>query len=93
MLSAYSTSFIDRTNLGNAKIAGMEEDLKLHGHRYNVALTVFFITYSLFEVPCNIVLKMMRPSRWIAIMMLSVLWSCIPCESYSFLTMVFSGAQ
>jgi hypothetical protein len=63
---------LDRTNLGNAKIAGMAEDLKLEGHRYNIALTVFFITYALFEVPANIILKKMRASHWIAIMMFAV---------------------
>lgn len=65
-------SFLDRSNIGNAKIAGMEEDLQLTGHQYNVAVTVFFIPYALLEVPSNIILKMMRPSQWIAIMLLAV---------------------
>lgn len=30
---------------------------------------MFFVTYGLFEVPANIILKLMRPSRWIAIIM------------------------
>ncbi|KAK5736137.1 hypothetical protein LTR17_007659 [Elasticomyces elasticus] len=65
----YVICFIDRSNIGNAKIAGMEEELKLHGLMYNTALTMFFISYGLFEVPSNIILKMMRPSVWIAILM------------------------
>ena len=32
-------AFIDRSNIGNAKIAGMAKDLKLVGLDYNVALT------------------------------------------------------
>ena len=49
----------------------MEDDLNLTGPQYNLALTLFFIPYGLFEVPSNIVLKMLRPSAWIAIMMFS----------------------
>ena len=47
----------------------MTDDLKLVGSQYNIALTMFFIPYALLEVPSNIVLKLMRPSWWIAIMM------------------------
>jgi hypothetical protein len=39
-----------RSNMGNAKIMGMEEDLVLKGYDFNIALTGFFITYVLFEV-------------------------------------------
>ena len=49
----------------------MSDDLKLVGSQYNIALTMFFIPYALLEVPSNIVLKLMRPSWWIAIMMFS----------------------
>ncbi|KAH0828242.1 hypothetical protein FOPE_00303 [Fonsecaea pedrosoi] len=46
----YLLAYIDRSNIGNAKIAGMYEDLELYGMRYNTALTVFFVPYALFEV-------------------------------------------
>jgi len=49
----------------------MYEDLELYGLRYNTALTVFFVPYALFEVPSNIVLKMLRPSIWISILCFS----------------------
>lgn len=57
--------------VANAKIAGMEDDLQLRGQQYNIALTLFFVPYGLFEVPSNIVLKILRPSLWISIMMLA----------------------
>ncbi|EFR05258.1 high-affinity nicotinic acid transporter [Nannizzia gypsea CBS 118893] len=66
----YLLAFIDRGNIANAKIAGLETDLHLVGYQYNIALTLFFIPYGLFEVPSNIILKILRPSVWIAIMML-----------------------
>lgn len=64
-------AYLDRSNIGNARIAGMYEDLELYGLRYNTALTVFFVPYALFEVPSNIVLKMLRPSIWISILCFS----------------------
>ncbi|RFU28322.1 hypothetical protein B7463_g7990, partial [Scytalidium lignicola] len=64
----YLIAYVDRSNIGNAKIAGMSDDLNLYGMRYNTALTVFFVPYSLFEVPSNIVLKIIRPSIWISIL-------------------------
>ncbi|KAJ7626338.1 MFS general substrate transporter [Mycena polygramma] len=61
----YLCCFLDRSNLGNARIAGMAEDLKLSGMRYQLAAAAFFITYSLLAIPCNIVMKLVRPSIWI----------------------------
>lgn len=67
----YLVAFIDRSNIGNAKIAGMTEDLNMPGNtlKYNTAVTIFFVPYTLLEVPSNIVLKLMRPSHWMAILM------------------------
>ncbi|KAM0548786.1 hypothetical protein ACHAPJ_009782 [Fusarium lateritium] len=67
----YVLSFLDRSNIGNAKVAGMNADLKLTGSQYNVALTVFFIPYALLEIPSNMILKIIRPSIWIGAMMLA----------------------
>ncbi|KAF9227226.1 MFS general substrate transporter [Gyrodon lividus] len=71
----YLLSFLDRTNVGNAKVAGMSKDLNLVGFRYNIAAAVFFILYSLAEVPSNIALKLFRPSRWIPTIM--VAWGLV----------------
>ncbi|KAL4946337.1 hypothetical protein BDV06DRAFT_208809 [Aspergillus oleicola] len=45
----YLLSFLDRSNIGNAKIAGLMEDLKLSSSQYEWLLTAFYITYILFE--------------------------------------------
>ena len=49
----------------------MNADLGLTGTQFNLAATMFFIPYALFEIPSNIVLKMMRPSRWMACLVIS----------------------
>ncbi|RAK86232.1 MFS general substrate transporter [Aspergillus costaricaensis CBS 115574] len=54
------------TLLGNAKIAGMEEDLHLTGNRYTWLLTIFYISYTLFEF-LALMWKIMPPHRWAAI--------------------------
>ena len=46
----YMMAFIDRANMGNARILGMGDELELVGNRFNIALTGFFITYVLFEM-------------------------------------------
>lgn len=69
-------AFLDRINIGNARLMGLEGDLRMTGHEYNIALFVFFIPYILFEVPSNILLKKMRPSWWLSgIMFAWGLWS------------------
>lgn len=59
-------AFLDRINIGNARILGLEEDLGMGGHQYNIALFVFFIPYILFEVPSNMLLKRIKPSVWLS---------------------------
>jgi hypothetical protein len=38
-------SFLDRTNVGNARILGLEADLHLSNSQYNQGLAVFYATY------------------------------------------------
>lgn len=39
-------TFIDRINIGNARIQGLEADLGLTGVDYNIALFIFFVQIS-----------------------------------------------
>lgn len=72
----YLLSFMDRGNIGNARLAGLEADLGMDSNDYAVALSVFFISYALFEIPSNLMLTKMRPSVWITIITLS--WVRLP---------------
>ncbi|KAF3004938.1 hypothetical protein E8E13_007385 [Curvularia kusanoi] len=65
-------AFLDRTNIGNARIQGLEADLQMRNNDYNIALFIFFIPYILFEVPSNLVLKKLAPSTWLSLIM--ILW-------------------
>ncbi|KAJ7049979.1 MFS general substrate transporter [Mycena amicta] len=61
----YLFSFMDRGNIGNAKLDGLVTQLNLTGDKYNIALTMYFIPYCIFECPANLVLKKFRPSKWL----------------------------
>ncbi|KAK6432571.1 hypothetical protein LTR95_011260 [Oleoguttula sp. CCFEE 5521] len=63
LMVLYLISFIDRANIGNAKIEGLLPDLKMTGRQYNIALAIFFIPYTLAELPSNAILDLFsRPS-------------------------------
>jgi hypothetical protein len=54
-------SFIDRSNIGNARIAGLATDLGIStGTSFNVALLVFYIPYIIVDVPSNLLVKKVR---------------------------------
>ncbi|KAJ5198174.1 uncharacterized protein N7498_007291 [Penicillium cinerascens] len=81
----YLVCFLDRVNIGNARLYGLESDLHLHGTQYQTILSVLFATYILSEIPSNLLIKRIRPSRWIAI--LNVCWGLIAtlsglCQSF-----------
>ncbi|KIW30524.1 uncharacterized protein PV07_06263 [Cladophialophora immunda] len=65
----YLLAFLDRTNVANAAIFGLQKDLGLSGTQYSTALTIFFVPYVIFEIPSNIILKRLRPHVWLSICM------------------------
>ncbi|RVX76068.1 hypothetical protein B0A52_00425 [Exophiala mesophila] len=60
-------AFIDRINIGNARIQGLEADLNMTGNDWNIVLFLFFIPYILLEAPSNVLLKRLRPSLFLPI--------------------------
>ncbi|KAH6671026.1 MFS nicotinic acid transporter-like protein [Halenospora varia] len=68
----YLLAFLDRTNIGNAKIDGLQKDLhQMSAGRYNATLSIFFVSYSVFEPLTNVLLKKLRPSIFIPIIMVA----------------------
>ncbi|QPG94692.1 hypothetical protein C2857_006737 [Epichloe festucae Fl1] len=68
----YLICFLDRTNIGNAKIAHLEKDLGIDpkSMKYAATLIIFFVSYALFEVLANFLLKKWKPSRFIPCIMI-----------------------
>ncbi|KAL6231184.1 hypothetical protein BDW75DRAFT_50513 [Aspergillus navahoensis] len=77
----YLLCYLDRSNIGNAKIMNSETgndlltETSMSSYEYTIALMVFLIAYALFEVPSNYFLKKLKPSKWIAFLMLS--WGAV----------------
>lgn len=53
-------------NISNALTMGLQKDLKLKTDQPNIALTIFFVPYVVFEVPSNILLKRLSPHVWLS---------------------------
>jgi hypothetical protein len=45
----YLLSFLDRSNVANARIEGLVTDLHITGNQYLTGLTLYFIGYVIFE--------------------------------------------
>ncbi|KAI1322423.1 major facilitator superfamily domain-containing protein [Xylariaceae sp. FL0255] len=58
----YLLSYVDRCNIGNAKVAGLQADLHLTSDQYSISLVVFFVSYVVFDVSSDMVLSRSRPS-------------------------------
>ncbi|KAL1878101.1 hypothetical protein VTK73DRAFT_8062 [Phialemonium thermophilum] len=73
----YLLCYLDRSNIGNAKVLNeasgndLLHETHMTAYQYTIALMVFLIAYAVFEIPSNHFLKKMRPSRWIAFLMFS----------------------
>ncbi|KAI8358774.1 major facilitator superfamily domain-containing protein [Mortierella sp. GBAus27b] len=65
----YLFSYLDRVNIGNARLFGLEEDVKLSNGEYNIALAAFFLSYCIFEMPSNMILIRVGPRLWIPVIM------------------------
>ncbi len=75
LMVLYLLAFLDRINIGNARLQRLEEDLGMEGNDYNLALFIFFIPYILCEIPCNLIMKRLAPSTWLSSIM--ALWGAL----------------
>ncbi|KAI8958380.1 MFS general substrate transporter [Daldinia sp. FL1419] len=69
--------YLDRSNIGYAKVLNsaqhndMQFETGTSNYQFNIALMIFLIGYFFFEIPSNVLLKKLRPSRWLAFLMFS----------------------
>lgn len=72
----YLLNYLDRGNVGNAKVLNQEthDDLLHQTHTsstgYAVALSLFSVAYAVFDLPSNWILKRyVRPSIWLSFLL------------------------
>lgn len=62
----YLMAQIDRSNMSNAVVLGLRGDTDLTGNRFNIALSMFFVSYILLELPSNMLCKRFGPRVWLS---------------------------
>ncbi|KAF8159947.1 MFS general substrate transporter [Crassisporium funariophilum] len=62
MTMFYLLSFLDRANIGNARIAGLQKDLHMTDRQYQICITALYVPYLLSELPSNLLLRAIGPS-------------------------------
>jgi sugar phosphate permease len=66
----YVVSYLDRVNVGFAALQ-MNAAIGLSDVTYSLGAGIFFLSYTLFEVPSNIILARVGARRWIARIMIT----------------------
>ncbi|KAL5113394.1 hypothetical protein ACEQ8H_008738 [Pleosporales sp. CAS-2024a] len=67
----YFIKYLDQSNINNAFVSGMKEDLGLYGNQFNYMQTCWTVGYVIGQVPSNMILTRVRPRIWIPAMELT----------------------
>ncbi|KAF9889304.1 hypothetical protein FE257_007413 [Aspergillus nanangensis] len=73
IMFTYLTCFLDRTNIGNVKVAGMPEDIGASESQFSTAVSIFYVTYVLLESPWAVLMKKLTPRNILT--GLCIVWS------------------
>tara|TARA_R110002003_G_scaffold325_8_gene18826 strand:- start:5103 stop:5888 length:786 start_codon:yes stop_codon:yes gene_type:complete len=63
----YFIKNLDQTNIANAFVSGMKEDLAMNKNEINLVDTAWTVGYVVGQIPSQIVLTRVRPSIWVPI--------------------------
>ncbi|EGG11815.1 uncharacterized protein MELLADRAFT_33106 [Melampsora larici-populina 98AG31] len=70
----YLSAYLDRGNLGNARLQGLQSELLNNSdERFSKVLSSFFVTYILLSIPGTLLAKAISPSNAISIG--AIIWS------------------
>ncbi|KAK7755094.1 hypothetical protein SLS62_002909 [Diatrype stigma] len=65
MSFGYFIKNLDQTNIANAFVSGMKEDLAMNGNEINLVDTAWTVGYVVGQIPSQVVLTKVRPSIWV----------------------------
>ena len=74
ILLLYIISFLDRINIGFAKVE-IDKDLAITSHQFGLAAGILFIGYALFEIPSNLILHKIGARIWLARIL--IIWGLV----------------
>ncbi|KAK3343442.1 major facilitator superfamily domain-containing protein [Lasiosphaeria hispida] len=72
LIVMYLLNFLDRSNLAQARQGTLEKDLGMTNTDFNLATSIFFVGYLLMQLPSNLLITRLRPSRYLTAAM--ALW-------------------
>ncbi|KAF9479974.1 MFS general substrate transporter [Pholiota conissans] len=75
MTMFYLLSFLDRANIGNARVAGLQKGLGITDRQYSICITITYIPYVLSEIPSNLLMRKIGPN--IAMPAILTIWGII----------------
>jgi MFS family permease len=76
LVNRYILNYLDRNNIAAARLAGLEDELQLHGTQYQTAVSILFVGYLLMQVPSNLFLnKIGKPRLYLPTAM--IVWGTI----------------
>ncbi|TVY90742.1 putative transporter [Lachnellula willkommii] len=65
IMLVYLSCFLDRSNIGNVKVAGMLKDIHATDQQFSTAVSIFYATYVTFETPAAVLMKKVTPLTWL----------------------------
>jgi MFS family permease len=78
LMILYIVAYIDRVNIGFAKLT-MSEQLRFSDTVYGFGAGIFFIGYFLFEIPSNLIMQRVGARLWIARIM--IFWGILSAST------------
>ncbi|KAG8670896.1 hypothetical protein FPOAC2_04203 [Fusarium poae] len=73
-------NYLDRINVSNARLAGMQEDLHMTDTMWSLGISLFYVGYIISQIPANVIIAKGRPRILLPSCMMawSVVTICMP---------------
>lgn len=75
LVPMYLFNILDRSNLAQARLGGLEKDLGMKGTDFNLATSILFVGYLTMQLPSNLILTRIRPSLYLGLVM--AVWGAV----------------
>jgi len=57
---------LSESQIGKARVFGLEADLHMTGIDFNIAAVAFTVPHIIFAIPANLILRFVRPKIWLS---------------------------
>src|SRR5687768_536534 len=74
-LLTWRGSYLDRINVSNARLAGMQEDMHMSDTMWSAGISMFYVGYIITQIPANVILAKGKPRYLLPACMLA--WSAV----------------